>query len=324
MNLEKKKILVTGGTGFIGSAIVNKLINLGCSVNIISMPNDPLWKIEDISQCKFYSEDLRDLEKAEKLMEKIQPEIIFHLAGIINTNLNKNAINQNYSLNLDVTKNTLIALNEYNYDLFINIGSGNEYGDINPPFKESDRERPISPYSASKIAATFFCEMVSNVYKKSIITVRPFLIYGPKQISDSLIPSLIYYGIEKKPLSLTKCEQVRDFVYIDDVADAFVYLAQNVDKIKKMGIFNVGSGIGLKIIEVVNLIKQKIKDTKYLIGAKPYRPGETMNHYASIEKIKNAINWTPKWNLEAGIDSTIKWWKNNRDIWIKNKNIWEN
>ncbi len=109
MNLREKNILVTGGTGFIGSAVVNKLNNLGCSVNIISMPNDPIWKIDNISQCIFFSEDLRDLEKTEKLMKKIQPEIIFHLAGIINTNLDKSAINQNYSMNLDVIKNTLIA-----------------------------------------------------------------------------------------------------------------------------------------------------------------------------------------------------------------------
>lgn len=323
MDLKDKKILVTGGTGFIGSSIVNELISLNCSVNIISMPNDPKWRINDLSKCTFFNADLRSFHEAEKQIKKIQPEIIFHLAGIINTETNRTAIQQVFSMNLEVTKNLLIALNDYDYDIFINTGTGNEYGDFKPPFKESDREKAISPYSAAKIATTHFCEMVSNVYNKPIVTVRPFLIYGPKQISRSLIPSLIYSGIEKKLLSLTPCEQTRDFIYIEDVANAYISLAENKEKVKGKGIFNIGSGEGIQILHVVNLIRKKINETKFLVSDKPYRPGETMHHYSSIEKIKKTLNWTYKWSLEDGINSTIKWWQNNRDIWIKYKHLWE-
>ena len=322
MHLKDKNILVTGGTGFIGSAVVNKLINQGCEINIISMPGDSTWRIDDISKCRLYEINLLNPQKTEKCIDDIKPEIIFHIAGIIDTRISRESINTAFSLNLEVTKNLLLALNNYDYELFLNTGSGNEYGNNEPPFYEDARENPISPYSASKIAQTYFSRMISNVYEKPIITVRPFLIYGPKQISRSLIPSLIYSGLEKKKLSLTPCEQTRDFIYVEDVADAYLSLAIHLKKIIKKEIFNIGSGIGTQLLEVVNLIKEQMDDTKFFIGDKPYRPGETMNHYSSIDKIKDIVNWTPKWTLKEGIKATIKWWQDNRDKWINQEQLW--
>jgi len=322
MDLKYKKILITGGTGFIGSEVVNKLINHGCEVNIISMPGDLTWRIEDISKCNLFYTNLLNSLETEKCLKEIRPEIIFHLAGIIDTGVNKESINTVFSLNLEATKNLLMALNGYDYELFINTGSGNEYGNKEPPFHEDDRENPTSPYSASKIAQTYFSRMISNVYGKPIITVRPFLIYGPKQISRSLIPSLIYSGIERKKISLTACEQTRDFIYIEDVADAYISLAKNMKKIINQGTFNIGSGNGTQILEIVNIIKEQFKDTRFFMGDKPYRQGEIMNHYSSIEKIKTIINWTPKWTIKEGITSTIKWWQNNFDRWKKYEHLW--
>ena len=100
MDLKDKNILVTGGTGFIGSAVVNKLINQGCEVNIISMPEDPTWRIEDISKCRFNNTNLLNPQKTEKCIDDIKPEVIFHLAGIIDTGINRESINTVFTLNL--------------------------------------------------------------------------------------------------------------------------------------------------------------------------------------------------------------------------------
>ena len=321
--LTNKKILVTGGTGFIGSAIVNELISQDINVNIISHPEDSTWRINNISKCKIHKTDLRVFSQVEKLIAKIQPDLIFHLAGIINQKTDFNSILEVFSINFDITKNLILALNDYEYDLFINTGSGNEYGDIMSPFKETDREEPNSPYSAAKVAATHFCSMISYVYDKPIISIRPFLVYGPKQILRALIPSLIYSGIENKTLLLTSCEQTRDFIFIDDVVNVYISLAKNVKKVENMGIFNVGTGKEFKILTAVNLVKRKFRNAKFLIGEKEYRHGESMQSICSIEKINKTIGWLPKFSLEEGINATIEWWQNNRKIWIKYKNIWD-
>ena len=221
MNLKNKRILVTGGTGFIGAAVVNKLIDQGCYVNIISLSKKSIWRIDDNSNYKLFKIDLRNPKKVKKCIKNIKPEIIFHLAAYINPEQDFYNIDKAFSINFNGTKNLLQSLNEFDYDLFINTGTGHEYGDIKPPFKETDRENPIYPYAASKIAATYLCEMMANTFDKSIITIRPFITYGPKQVSRSLIPSLIFSAIEKKKLSLTPCDQRREFLYIDDLVEAY-------------------------------------------------------------------------------------------------------
>ncbi|MFX1494127.1 MAG: NAD-dependent epimerase/dehydratase family protein [Promethearchaeota archaeon] len=321
MNLKNKEILVTGGTGFIGSAIVNKLINLNCKVNIISLPDDFIWRIEKKEKCNFFYVNLLNYNETLKSINAINPEIIFHLAGIVTPETDINTIQKAFSMNFEATKNLILSLNDLDYDLLINTGTGNEYGGNISPFKETERENPITPYSASKIAGTYFCEMIATVYNKPIITVRPFLTYGPKQLAKFFVPWLIYSAIESKEISLTPCQQTRDFIYIDDIADAYVLLAENVNKVKDKGIFNIGSGKETKLIEIVNIIKSRFNNTKIRIGEQPYRKGESMRFYSSIEKITELIGWAPKWTIEEGINRTIDWWVNNKDLWIRYKYI---
>jgi len=322
MDLKNKRILITGGTGFIGSAIANKLLDQEISVNIITHADESMWRINKKNKCNCIRLDLSNFSKVKKYINKIQPDLIFHLAAYVNPERDYETIEKAYSVNFLGTKNLILSLNDYNYDLFINTGTCEEYGNIEAPFKEIDREKPVSPYSASKIAATYFCELISDIYNKPIITVRPFLTYGPKQLAKLLIPSLIFSGIEKRPLSLTPCNQTRDIIYIDDVVDAYISLAKNCEKIKNRGIFNIGTGEEIKIIRIVSLIKSKLENTDFRVGVKKYRKGEAMRFYSSVEKINKTIGWKPKWTIEEGIDKTIEWWLNNKEIWKKFSNIW--
>lgn len=323
MQLKDKQVLITGGTGFIGSSIANRLINQDIDVSIIDNNNNSLWRIDNVNKCKFFCIDLQNYSEVENTVKKINPDIIFHLAAYVNPERDYDSINKSYNINLNGTKNLILSLNNYSYDLFINTGTCEEYGNIEAPFRESNRESPVSPYSASKIAATYFCEMNAKIYNKPIITVRPFLTYGPKQIARLLIPWLLYSGFEKKRLLLTPCEQTRDFIYIDDLVDAYIKLSEKYKKVNNMGVFNIGSGVEIKIKKVVKLIEKKLKNTEFLIGGKPYRHGETMHFFSSIEKIKKTIKWAPKCSIETGIEKTINWWQKNESIWIRYKNLWD-
>lgn len=323
MKLDGKSILITGGNGFIGAALVNKLISQNLFVYIFSHTNEFNWRIQNKNNYKLYILDIRNKSEVENYIKEIKPDIIFHLAGYVNPERDLNVTHESYSINLIGTQNLILSLMNHDYELFINTGTSDEYGYNITPFKENQRERPVSPYSASKVASTYFCEMVSKIYNKPIITVRPFLAYGPTQIARLLIPWLIYSGIEKKKLLLTPCEQTRDFIYIDDLVDAYICLALNVKKVWNAGIFNIGSGKEIKILRVVNLIREKINNAQFIVGGKKYRPAESMHFYSSIKKITKTIGWKPNWSIENGIEETVKWWLENREIWKNYKYIWE-
>jgi UDP-glucose 4-epimerase len=323
MNLVDKTILVTGGTGFIGSHIVNKLINQGCFVNIFDINNSGEWRIDTKSNYNLTIIDLTDEKAVEKNINMIKPDIIFHLAGFVSTSRDSKIINDMININFTGTKNLIMALQDMNYELFINTGSSDEYGQNMVPFKETLKEMPVSAYAASKIAATYFCDMMNKVNDKPIITVRPFLVFGPKQLSRMLIPWLIYSCVKEKELDLTLCEQTRDFIFVEDVADAYILLAFNAQKVKNMGIFNIGSGYETKIIEIVKMIQSKMNNDSFNIGKREYKKGEAMESVASIKKIDDAIKWKPKSNVKDSIDKTINWWIENRTIWEKYQSIWK-
>lgn len=323
MDFKGKTVLVTGGTGFIGSHVTNRLVeeNLD-NIHILSESKEFLWRIEDLERINFWKIDLRNQTEIRNLISKIEPNIIFHMAAFVNAERKIENINKAYSVNFEGTKNLIMSLNDIEYDLVINMGTSEEYGKNPVPFNEELKEDPVSPYSASKVASTYFCEMMTKIFNHSIITIRPTIAYGPKQISKALIPSLIYYGFKKKTLDLTPCEQTRDFLFVEDLIDALILLAKNFKKVKDMGLFNIGYGEEIPIKRVVNLINKEFQDAQFKIGGKEYRKGETMHYYTSIEKLKSIINWKPNWTIEKGISKTIKWWKNNRNIWQKYQNLY--
>lgn len=291
MNLKSKQILVTGGAGFIGSHLVEALSEKS-NVYIIDK----------------YNCDLTDFPKLQKAIREIKPEIIFHLAAFTSPerNVDSEFIFRN---NFYSTINLFKAL-KGDFSLFVNTGTCEEYGDGPTPFKESQTPIPVSPYSASKIASTYYCQMLHNVYDLPIITLRPFLTYGPRQRNTKmLIPSTILSILKNKELKMTKGEQTRDFVYVKDVVEAYIKAAQNKKAIGE--IINIGSGKEYKIKDIVSKIihitKSNLKPQKVL----PYRKGETMHFYCSNLKAKKLLGWQPKTSFEQGLIKTIDWYKNN-------------
>ena len=322
MKLQDKKYLVTGGTGFIGSYIVNLLLKKGCNVKCLTFNSEFDWRI-DYKNYKIDYINLLDQETLNKYIKALKPDIIFHLAGYVNAERDFNYINKMIDINLKGTMNLLKSLNCIDYDLFINTGTCEEYGYNPVPFFESQKENPVSPYSASKVATTYFCKMIKKIYNKPIVTVRPFLTYGGKQISRMLIPWLIYSGIENKEIKLTDGEQTRDFIYVKDIANGYLSLVKSREEIIGEDIFNLGTGKEIKINDVVKIIKTRFNTNKYIIGAINRREGETSHFFPSIKKIKKYTNWEPRYSLEEGLNETVEWFQQNKIIWEKYKKVWE-
>ncbi|MEW6214096.1 MAG: NAD-dependent epimerase/dehydratase family protein, partial [Nitrospirota bacterium] len=239
-----------------------------------------------------------------------RPQILFHLAALKDVRRDLELIEPMIDINIKGTMNLLRGVIEEKITLecFINTGSSEEYGDGSAPFNESQREIPVSPYSASKVAATYFCQMLYKTLKLPIVTLRPFLTYGPYQDTDMFIPSLIHHCLEGKDFPMTEGDQTREFTYIDDIVEAYLLAAGCPQAVGE--VINIGNGIEYRIKDIAERIVSMMGNPiRLLIGALPKRHGETKHSFCSDEKAKNLLGWFPKIGLNEGLERTINWYK---------------
>jgi nucleoside-diphosphate-sugar epimerase len=308
--LKNVKVLVTGATGFIGSHLTRRLVNLGANVSIITEKNPNPWRIKDIqNQIKIYECNIND-KKLKDCIEKIKPQKIYHLAAFVNPERILENLDEMIEVNVNGTINLIRSLENIEYDCFIYTGTCEEYGKNKAPFTEDQIPHPVSPYSYSKVAATLFCKMYYELTKKPIIILRPFLTYGPTQDPKLLIPIVINKALHKEEIKMTKGEQTREFNYVEDIVEAYIKASTTKEAIGE--IINIGNGIEYKIKDVVlKILKMMNNPIKPAIGVLPYREGEVMHFYSDNKKAKSLLNWKPKYSLEEGLKKTIEWYIKN-------------
>jgi UDP-glucose 4-epimerase len=205
--------------------------------------------------------------------------------------------------------NLIRSLDREKIELFVNFGTCEEYGDGKVPFYEDYKEIPVSPYSLSKTLGTYLSSYLAKIENFPIITVRPFLTYGPKQINDQLIPFVIRSLLKKEKINLGKMEQTRDFIHVKDVVSALVKIP--FSNIKSGEIINICSGNEIQIKSVVKNICELIGVSfeEHIETTKPYRVGEMMHFYGSNEKAKRLLNWHQEINFDYGLKETIDWYR---------------
>jgi nucleoside-diphosphate-sugar epimerase len=310
MNWRDKGVLVTGGAGFIGSHLVRRLVSEGARVNILLKKGEPRWRIQDLLEhLRVWEADLADLSSLQYILSQFNPQVIFHLAALVNVSRSWDLVHGMIQNNIVGTANLLMALKDTRFEFFAHTSSSEEYGFLNAPFTESQRESPVSPYSFSKLSSTVFCQMAAKIFNLPIQILRLSPTYGPSQEGSMLIPSAIHDLLTKKEFRMTAGEQLRDFTYVDDVVEAFLRIAML--KHGNGEIVNVGTGSPCKVKDVIDLIQKHIGGNAAILrGAIPYRKGEGMESYCNIEKIKRLTGWSPKVSLEEGLQTTVAWYKN--------------
>ncbi len=308
-NLEGTRMLVTGAAGFIGSHLSRELVKKSAEVHLIDRPGISTTRIRDIlDKVSVHYVDVTDYGSLRNSIREIKPQKIFHLAACVDATRDWNIIDKMINVTIKGTLNLLRSLEGVSYDCFVNTGTSEEYGDNPAPFRESQVPNPVSPYSASKVSTTMFCQMLHKTMNLPIVTVRPFLTYGPGQESQMLIPSLIKSLLKGKSFKMTRGEQTREFIYVDDIIEGFILAGTTPEAIGE--VMNLGSGVEYRIKDVAKMIASLIgSPVKLEIGALPYRPGETMHFYCSNEKAKKILGWRPNVPLEAGLKRTIDWYK---------------
>ena len=277
------------------------------NINIIVKKSTNIGRLNNIYQkIKLHKVDLLDLKGLKKVVNKVNPSIIVHLATY-SAYRDQQASLEMIETNVKGALNLLEASKNINYDVFINTGSSSEYGIKDQPMKESDLLKPISFYAATKASATLMCQVFARQYQKTIVTLRPFSVFGPLEDEKRFIPTIIKAIIENKPIKLTPGNQRRDLIYIEDAIDIYI---NSILKGKELSgqILNMGSGIEYANDEVVQaLFKVTGKKVRVEKGAFPKRLWDTSHWVADISKAKKLLNWKPKFNLEEGLKKTYEW-----------------
>ena len=287
---KKLSILIVGATGFVGSNLLYFLSKYNYDITAISKNSNLKIKKKNISHIKL------DVSKIKDLKRKIKKEydIVINLSGYVD-HKNKKKV---YDVHYKGAKNLINFFKDKNIQQFIQIGSSIEYGRIRSPHIEPKFLKKMNTFSDYGNAKYEISRFILELNKKKFfpfIILRPYIIYGPRQTRDRLIPQTIISCLKNKSFNCSEGTQSRDFIYISDFNEL---IKRIIDKKIRCEIFNVGTGKPKNVKKVIELIKKKIKKGKPIFGKIPLRKDEIFKLYPKITKAKKLLGWTPKRSLE--------------------------
>jgi UDP-glucose 4-epimerase len=312
INLKGKKILVTGGAGFIGSHIVDRCIKEGAKVTVLD--NLVSGKIANLShnlgKIKFIQKDLGDQEALDEALEGI--EFVLHQAALRSVPKSVAYPQEYHDTNVTGTFKLFLKAKEKGVRRISFASSSSVYGEhFDFPEKETDQPKPISPYAATKLLGEYYGYLFSQQYKLGIVSLRYFNVYGPRQSLDDeyavVIPKFItcLLGGDNPPI-YGDGEQERDFTYVENVVEANI-LALTKDGVEGE-VFNIGNGSPNSVnglLAALNKITKNNITAKYL----PPRPGDVRKTHADISKAKKLLGWQPKVGFEEGLVKAVEWFR---------------
>ncbi|WP_349649359.1 dTDP-glucose 4,6-dehydratase [Candidatus Parabeggiatoa sp. HSG14] len=333
------KLIVTGGAGFIGSAVIRYLIN-ETNTTVINIDKltyagnlDSLAPVSNSSRYHFTQTDICDTKALQKVFTQFQPDAVMHLAAeshvdrsidgpaeFINTN-----IVGTYTL-LETAKNYWQTLDNKAKEKFRfhHVSTDEVYGSLGKTglFTESTSYQPNSPYSASKASSDHLVRAWHHTYKFPVITTNCSNNYGSYQFPEKLIPLIILNALEGKPLPVYgKGENVRDWLYVDDHARA-LYLVLKQGKLGET--YNIGGHnekTNLEVVQTLCTILDEILPTSphkphnQLITFVTDRPGHDLRYAIDANYIQKTLGWLPQETFDTGLRKTVQWYLENREWW---------
>lgn len=308
--MKQKRVLVTGGSGFIGSHLVEQLLARGADV-AVTVRYGNVMKNERLRECwddvRIIEADLRNRGALAALRE-FGPEIVIHLAAYNHVGQSFAQVEECFDVNAKGTANLLDTCD--GVEKFIYMSTSEVYGhQTQVPFVETMTPEPISPYAITKYAGELYCRMKQRIEgETSVIIVRPFNVYGPYQSTKAVIPELIIGCLRGEPIRTTQGKQTREFNYVGDTVAGLIKAAEHDGRID--GVINIASGEEVAIRDLVRKIAELTATSSSLeIGALPDRPTEIWRMYADNTRAREILGWQPSVNLEEGLKKTIAWFR---------------
>ena len=313
MTLDFSEILVTGGAGFIGSHIVDRLLDEGFKVrvldNLSTGEKKNLAQHQNNKSFQFIEGDIRNFDLVKNTVKGV--DAVFHEAALVSvTRSVENPLLSN-EINVTGTVNLLKACVDAHVKRFVYASSCAVYGDTETlPNHENLAPKPLSPYAVEKLAAEKYAKVFHNVYGLETVSLRYFNVYGPRQKYgpySGVISIVINRLLENKPpIICGDGEQTRDFINVKDVVEANMLA---LSKRKAVGeVFNISTGEATTINKLTETIQKIMGKTSLKpVHAEP-RPGDIKHSYGDITKARRNLEYEPKVQLEKGLSELVKWY----------------
>lgn len=306
-----RRALVTGAAGFVGSVLVRRLLEDGHDVHAVVRPpraageHAPPWRLRGVD-LPIVPVELADEPAVRDLVERTRPDWIFHLAahGAYPTQV---AVGRMIETNVLGTIHLVASCVREGFDAFVNTGSSSEYGFTNHAPREEEPAEPRNDYAVTKLTATLYCRAVARREGVHLPTLRLYSVYGPFEEPSRFVPSLAVHGIDGRLPPLVEPSIARDFVFVDDVVDAYLLAASRRGS-EPGAVFNVGTGRQLTIADAVDVARKSLDiPSEPQWKSMPNRSWDTTSWVANPDKIRREIGWTARTTFEEGFPTFVDW-----------------
>jgi len=302
-----KRVIVTGATGFVGANLTRRLLCDGNEVHLLVRPDYTPWRISAIqSDVRLHEVHLEDPGSVLQVAKSIRPEWIFHLAayGAYSWQID---FRQMLQTNLVNTINLVEACLRTGFEVLVNTGSSSEYGFKDHAPSEVESTEPNSYYAVTKASSTLYCGYVARSQGVRIPTLRLYSVYGPYEEPTRLIPALIVHGLAGQLPPLVSPHIARDYIYVNDVLEAYQLAAERADA-PPDAIYNVGTSIQTTIEKIVGIAQQTLGlASKPEWGSMPERIWDTNIWIADTRNTRETLGWIPTYSIEEGFRLMVDW-----------------
>ncbi len=309
--MSRKRVVITGGAGFVGANLARKLLKK-YDVHLITREKSNLWRLTDIlNNVTIHPIGLHNIDALEQFFLRIKPEYILHTAtyGAYPSQQNTDEL---FEVNIKGVLNLLTALSDISYSRCIIFGSSSEYGKKEKPMRETDILDPNNMYAVTKATQTHLARYYAQVHQKPITIFRLFNVYGPYEEKGRLVRNVIEASLTGDTVALATGKEARDFIYVDDIANACEMAFTST--LSPGEIFNIGTGVQTSIYQLAKLVV-KLTRSKSVIerGVYPGRPWDSFHWKAVTKKTDTILHWQSSTALAAGLTKTITWYKKNHE-----------